>query len=76
MKPTKEEIISHVNSMRTFSLNHRTHVIVPIERYDETFPDPNYCDTGCAGVGVLKKGQTLNEFKEKYLKDKLTLHEL
>ena len=54
------------NEMTVINVNNKQHVIRPFIRDYPNYPKPNYRNTGCAFVGILKKEETLNQFKTKW----------
>lgn len=70
-------------SMRVINVHGYKHVIIPMDRPEYPIngvklPDPNYLGTGCALAGVLNKltNQTLSEFKEIWINNKLILDKI
>lgn len=69
---TLEEIQNATETFKTLKIgDNRYHVIRPFERNSTQVDEPNYRGTGNAFVGVLKKDETLEMFKERYIDMKL-----
>ena len=69
-----EKYEEQIESMKIIIVHGYQHIIMPYRRTmvneNIVYPNPNYRGTGMALVGVLKKGQTLNQFKKQWLKNK------
>lgn len=72
----KAEILEIANDMETISVCKRQHVIATAERRSTFYPEPNYLGTGKAFLGVLKNYETLEEFRDKWIKQKFELHKI
>lgn len=57
-------------AMSVISVFGRKHVIMPplSNKSEGDFKDPNYLSTKNALVGILKIGETLDQFKKRWLK--------
>ena len=53
--------------MQTIKLNGREHILKDVVRYG-VHPDPNFAGTGKALCGVLKKGQSLEDWEKQKAK--------
>ena len=52
------------SQMNVITVNGRQHVIRVVDRnFKKDLPDPNYRGTGQALVGILKKNETLEQFR-------------
>lgn len=71
MKNTEFELIAKADEMKTIPVNGRVHVVRSTEYRYGRYPEPNYQSTGMALVAVLKKGQTLDDFKKQWVEMKL-----
>ena len=50
----------------------RTHILSESHNFrGKVYPDPDYMGTGLALVGVLKPGQSLEEFKKEWIERQL-----
>lgn len=57
-----------VDQMKTVYVKGYYHVLIPRYRNNPLFADPNYRDMNKALCGILKHGQSLESFKEEYIK--------
>ena len=65
---TKDELIHEMNSFSYMKIYGRMYVLRPIER-DARYncPNPDFIGTHNALVGIGRKGETLEEFKKRWL---------
>lgn len=66
MKPS--EIRKEANQMRLFMFSGRRMVLRPFKRNSRYYRDPNYMRQNLALCGVLKKSETLDDFKKRWIK--------
>ena len=66
----KEKYENQASKMYIQNVHSKQHVIMPFYRANNGYPDPNYNNTNCALVGVLKKGETLEKFRKNWIKRK------
>lgn len=59
--------------MTVFNVATRQHVIMPFRRINSLYADPDYMKTGRAFVGVIKIGQTFDQFKKEWILKKNNL---
>lgn len=57
------------DTMKIVRVNYHNHVLVDHDRYMKV-ANPNYEKTGMALCGILSKGETLESFKDDYIKRK------
>lgn len=62
-------------TMQLITSVNRKHVVMPFIRNAYPFDEPNYLNTGMALVGVLRKDQTLGEFRQEWIEMKSTFEE-
>lgn len=63
--------MTETDSMRTLSVGCRLHVVRSFQRpLEGGYPKPNYNDTGYAFCGVLRQGESLDQFKKRWSKKK------
>lgn len=76
--PYKEKYLQQTNTFSTKIVHGHVHVLMPFYRNSTEYRDPNYMNTGKALIGVLnkEKGQTLSEFKEKWVENKMILESI
>ncbi len=56
--------------MTLFRINTRDHVLTPVDREYTAYPSANYESTQLGLCGILKRGETLESFKDDYIKRK------
>ena len=58
------------NVTETMTVLNDIYVIRPFLRRSERYPEPNFMGTGRALVGMLKPKQTIEQFKNNWLKQR------
>ena len=75
-----EDINRKAKTMTLLKVMGRNHVLIETETgrilCDNSSGDPDYMNTGLALAGVLKEGETLNSFKEKWIDGQLRINTL
>ena len=73
MKKTTKEITDEAYSMQVLIVHGHKHVIRPFDH--DPYPQPDYRGTGMALCGVLREGQTLDHFRNDWIKMQRTFEE-
>jgi hypothetical protein len=63
-----QELMKITAQFRVIEFAGKTVVVKPNDRGACNYPDANFCGTGLALCGVLRKGETLQEFRNRYVK--------
>jgi hypothetical protein len=77
MVETKAEFIQRTNSFKLLELYGHDYILGDGGRTGDKFNvEPNWKNTGLALIGVLKPNETLDDFKKKWITNKLLLIEV
>ena len=71
----KQKFAEQAATMQLITSVNRKHVVMPFLRNAYPFAEPNYLNTGMALIGVLRKDQTLDEFRQEWIELKSTFEE-
>lgn len=63
------------NQMNLITVYRKQHVIRVVNREHRYIPEPDYLRSGHALVGILNEGETLEQFRKRWIEKKIELEE-